>query len=478
MPVTIRCTLLRDTFEGGRHDNPRVAEWPPSWMRLFSALVSVAAGEQDDPLLHRLESAAAPEIHAPRTVAPTHRFAFVPTNRTQTTQHTTLVGRTNSERGWARVAVPSRQVWYRWPDLDLDPDDAAALAALCRRVPYLGRATCPAVVEVIEEEPPHGAPLIPVSASAGDATFRYETSVRCPYPGALAALRDAYEAKHRHGRAGDPWQVGLDVEYGRDRPVQRDDVVAGPYGAVVVLALEGRRLDGRHAVRVTHAVRRAVLSRASAHLPILHGHHGGQVVQCAFLALPFVGHPGSPRAQHADGHLLGVAVALPDIPPEELAVVAGALPAAGDSMEATAGPLGIVTLRRLSPLDTTRRPWALQPQRWEGPSERWVTALPMVFDRYLKRGDDPVEQARQAAVNSKLPRPAELRLSRRPLVAGAVDMAPRDTVRRRSDRGFKPYRHVALRFPARVRGPVVVGSMRHYGLGLCVPLGDEGGDDD
>lgn len=82
--LTIRCTLLRDTFEAGAWDDPTAAEWPPSPMRLFSALVAVA-DPADDKLLLRLEAMPPPEIHAP-PVLPAggaggwYRRAFVPTN--------------------------------------------------------------------------------------------------------------------------------------------------------------------------------------------------------------------------------------------------------------------------------------------------------------------------------------------------------------------------------------------------------------
>jgi len=107
--LTLRCTLLRDTFEGALPDNPRLGEWPPSWMRLFSGLVSVAEEESDDALLHTLERSDPPEIYASDALLPAYRSAFVPTNDVGPTRHATLVARTNSEREWARAVPRSRQ---------------------------------------------------------------------------------------------------------------------------------------------------------------------------------------------------------------------------------------------------------------------------------------------------------------------------------------------------------------------------------
>lgn len=466
--LTLRCTLLRETFEGGSPDNPRVAEWPPSWMRLFSALVSVAEEGRDDEVLRALERADPPEIYATEALRPRRRSAFVPTNRTEPTTHTTLIARTNSERGWARAIPRSQEVWYRFPRLDLGPEERNQLTELCHRVPYFGRSTSPALVQLVEEEPPAVLRLVPASAVPDRSAFAFMSTVRCPFPGSLDALRAAHRAKHLEGEAGDPWEIGFGVDYGEERAaVVTEEVVAGPYPTMVVLSLEGRRLDGRHAARVTYAFRHAMLDRAERQIPTLHGHHGGDLVQCAVIALPFV------DAERADGHLLGVAVAIPELTVDDATVVDGALPRPGEAMEVTAGPLGLLRFHRMAAVDASRSSWGLQPRRWIGPARSWITALPMVFDRFLKRGNDIEAEVRRAVVNSRLPEPEAMWVSRWPLLRGAPDLAPADTIRRRTDTAIKPYRHVALRFAEPVRGPVIVGSMRHYGLGLCAPVAEE-----
>lgn len=432
-------------------------------MRLFSALVSVADA-MSDRVLRLLEEAAAPCIIASEALTPPRRRAFVPTNATVDTAHSTLVGRTNSERAWARSVPRQPVVWFHWPQLDLPGEDRRRLEQLCRRISYLGRSTSPALIELVEavEPTPCHKRLVPREAVADADTFLFDDRVRVPFPGALSALRQAYEAT-RQGHTAYAWEIGRTLDYGEARTLSAPEEAPGPYDSMVLYALEGRALDGRHTAKVTSAVRRAVLSRAEQHLPALHGHHDGDVVQCAFLGLPFAGFP------HADGHLLGVAVALPPLPREELAVVASALGRSDEDLEVTAGALGVLRLRRLSPLDAPRRPRTLRDERWQQPSDAWVTVLPLVLDRYLHRRDDWEGAVRRAVRNSGLPEPTEVAVSRRPLLPGCVDLAPADTLRRPGDRGFKPYCHAVLRFDRPVRGPVVVGSMRHYGLGLCVP---------
>lgn len=479
--LTVRCTLLRDVFEGGSHDSPRNPEWPPSWMRLFSALVAAAAEDDTaDELLELLEAAAAPEIYASPILAPVYREAFVPTNATGKSSHGTLVGRINSTRGWARAVPRSPAVYYHWPDLDLSAGQRRTLHLLCQRIPYFGRSTSPAVVETLDDAPEltdreRWVPSVRVSDARA---FQYRQTLRSPFPGALKSLRAAHVDQFVGGGVGYPWEIGVGIDYGtEEEPVP--DEHRGPYRTMVVFALEGSSLDGRHTARVAAAFRRAALSRAERHLATLHGHHDGAVVQCAFLGLPFVGMP------HADGHLLGMAVAIPDLSPEDLAVLHAALGPANRELRLACGPFGVLALRRLSPLEAESRPWTLRTSRWTGlrgngesqATRAWASALPMVLDRYLHRSYDVETEIRRAVINSGFPAPDLVRFDERPLLRNGLDLAPRDTLRRPGDRGFRPYRHVHVVFPQPVRGPVVLGSMRHYGLGLCVPVESGNADD-
>lgn len=466
--LTIRCTLLRDSFEGGASDDPRHAEWPPSPMRLFSALVSVAdlLNAATEQVLETLEAAPPPEIYAPQLVATSYRRAYVPINSVVAGRAAgDLPARTNGEpRGWARAVLRSATLFYRWPTLHLEPAQRELLSSLCRRVPYFGRSTSPALFDVTDDaDDLRGLQQsVPAEELAGRRAGNY--TLRAPFSGSLAALQAAHTAKYLAGEPGDAWEIGLRVPYSSRVAVPEIDqpAVAGPYESMVVLELRNRRLDGRHAARVARYVKGALMSRTSEHLPLLHGHHGGSVIQCAILSLPFVGSP------HADGHLLGVAVALPRLTPGEARVLHEALPGPGQELRVTCGPLGELLLARLTPLDQVGA-WALTPDRWTGPARRWVTALPAVLDRYLKRKNDVEEHVRQAVTSSGLPEPDRVEFSIRPLIPGGVDLRPADTLRRATDAGFRPYRHLRLVFSEPLQGPVVVGSMRHYGLGLCVP---------
>jgi CRISPR-associated protein Csb2 len=353
-----------------------------------------------------------------------------------------------------------------WPELDLTEDQTRQIAELCRRVPYFGRSTCPTLVELVDTPPAEPA-LLP-EAAVPTERFRLETVVRSPFPGSLLALRNAYQRRLLEGgEGGDVWEIGDRIGYGSESEPLGEGELQSPFRQLVTFSIENRYLDGRHAARLTHAFRRAILSRASQPLPALHGHHDGTVVQCAYLALPDVG------GQHSDGHILGVALAVPQLSPPELAVVANAVDT--PYLDLTAGPLGVLRLKRLRPIEA-QVAWGLHSRRWQKAAERWATALPMVFDRFPGKGADLGPEVRRSVVNAGFPEPVRLGWSRRPFVPGGVSMAPRDTLRRPGDTPIRPFRHVWFEFDKKVQGPVVVGSMRHYGLGLCLPIEREPGD--
>jgi CRISPR-associated protein Csb2 len=95
-----------------------------------------------------------------------------------------------------------------------------------------------------------------------------------------------------------------------------------------------------------------------------------------------------------------------------------------------------------------------------------VSATPVVLDRYPKDGDI-VAEVRRACRTVGLPDPAEVRVGREPLLAGAVRMRTNDLPEKLRGRLF---RHVALTFERTVAGPVLLGAGRYLGVGLLAPV--------
>jgi CRISPR-associated protein Csb2 len=351
-----------------------------------------------------------------------------------------------------------------WPGAEADGTLVQRLDGIARRVPYLGRSTGIATLScrITREDPPGASGVVPFTPAA-DGVGRH--LLRVPYVGYL----DDLVAQHESDRPA--WEVSRSMPYrvagGEPEPLR----VAKPsvYTDVIVLGFTGIHPDGRLAPRFTQALRRAVMSRTVDPLPeALHGHGAPGRPHVAFLALPDVGHP------HADGHLLGMAVAIPDLPPDERrAIVRGVLrppPSSGPGISPTdvtvpleIGGVGQIDLEYRPGLV---RPWGARSERWRLGSTRWVTVTPVVLDRYPKRGDIAGEVVR-CCVGLGLPEPRTVEVSTGPLTVGGVRLKPRDLPDHLQG---KLFRHAELTFDRSVAGPLMLGAGRYLGIGLLAPV--------
>ena len=238
---------------------------------------------------------------------------------------------------------------------------------------------------------------------------------------------------------------------GSAEPVDRGEVVAWlRLGA----AVSGRRLSA-----VTALFKEAVLSQHQnihGEAPaILHGHgfSGSGYEIARYLALPDVGY------QWSRGRIHGLALWMP--PDCDF----GARPRARDAAFAIRQLTGRGVDVSVAPRDDEARHLATQPDRWLRWSRGWVTAFPAIHERL--RTLDLAEVVRWCR-HAGLSEPVAFRSARTPLVPGALDLAPVEV--NRPGRPARPYSHVELRFAQAVPGPVVIGSGRQRGFGLCVPV--------
>ncbi|MDT0446816.1 type I-G CRISPR-associated protein Csb2 [Streptomyces johnsoniae] len=489
MPFVIGAHLLEATYQAAAIGRER-AERPPHPARLFCALVSVA--DPKDPVqgaaLGWLEAQPPPVVRVPAqsAEADSPRAAWVPTNAAVTKKdlvpsHAFLPGRTNGAEAktWPQRTLERPELAFMW---EAEPPGGvrAVLEALARAVPYLGRAS--------------GAVLLNATvAAAGDLEAGEEWQVweptpgaapafgsvelRVPCPGYLAGLRAAFEA-------GQPsWQQPA----GSVRYVPRGDArvadvveeaVEGPFSDLVTFAFgPGVSLDPVVTMGVAGSLREKVMGTLDAcghdvrAMTAVHGHTDDKNVRpVAYLALPFVGQPRS------DGRLRGVGVALPrGLEPGQRRAVLAVLLRAGGGLTKLAVP-GMprpVALTYVGPAagrDVAR--WTVRPGTWTRASRVWSTALPMVLDRFPKRNGRGIEASVATSCRlAGLPQPVEVEVMRTgALVAGARDF-PGSALRRKAGEPPLPGRHVRLRFERPLSGPVVLGSKRNFGLGLCLPAG-------
>lgn len=471
MSLVIEIELISGRYDAAGAGDRDAAEWPPHPARVFCALVASARSEGDRDALRWMEALPAPVVQASLVTRPAIRTSYVVTNSVPPKgegRSQFHPARTNALRVRHSTVPGTSRVRVVWPDAKAETATVTVLDALARRVPYLGRSTGIAALSigVGGESSSTGLPegleqFDPAPGSSGDV------ALRVPYPGYLDLLIDQYD----HARAA--WEVSRDVNYRRAerKPQQRAPSALAPsvYTDVIILRFVGVRPDGRLTTTFTEALRRAVMSATADPLPAaLHGHDANGRPHVAFLGLPNADNP------QADGHLLGMAVAIPDLPEaERRAIVRGVLVGmrspAGDP-----GSSGLRTLRlsvpRIGEVDLVHqpglvRPWGIHPERWRRGSDRWVSVTPVVLDRYPRKGDIEKEIAR-SCVHIGLPEPREVLVSTAPLVAGGIRMRPHDLPQQ--VRG-KLFRHVDLRFDHAVAGPVLLGAGRYLGVGLMAP---------
>jgi CRISPR-associated protein Csb2 len=327
----------------------------------------------------------------------------------------------------------------------------------------------------VEESPPD-ADWGPVKAGT---RFRRDMSLRTPHPERLEQLERAY-AEFAAGRLSrnawptSPWQAYA-------RRGRSADAFGGAFGSrlVVLRRIGGDGMPGLiQASAFVRALRATVLRAADGHVRAmrwLSGHEpDGRPVQqphVAFLPLAHVGH------EHADGHLLGMAVALPrNFPADDEQAVYEALGMAMESgqMRLTAGAAGSMVLVEEDRVEAMR-PSALRAVTWAGRSRRWGTVTPVVLDRLPPRRhekDDAWVEGQVAAACEKqgMPQPVAVRVLPVSLHVGAPSCRAFVPMARKTDGVKRWHVHAGLEFADQVEGPLILGAGRYRGYGLCKPL--------
>lgn len=380
------------------------------------------------------------------------------------------------------VVLPGRSCFaFIWSE-DVPADLRAALDQLCERVTRLGHSSSPVRCVIVDH--PIAPTLIP--DPDGGIVLRTVSS------GQLVRLEREFE---RH--------QGVENRVLPSRP-QRYSRRSGSkeYESVFVQSVfsddwilfervAGARPLSSRGADLSRALRKALIEKhGTKTLPVaLSGHRedGSPADQphLGFITLPFVGHP------HADASVQGCAIILPralaDSERESLLrlVAAWERDQAVDSdgtMELASGTLPPVRLRRVE----LSAKVSLRPGTWCRPARRFVTATPIALDknpgklRSNQQGTGHkswLEAQRSIAVACErigLPRPISVEISPAPLVPGAQparSFSPWPGLPGRANRVLV---HADIHFAEPVRGPVLLGAGRYFGLGLCMPTPEEG----
>lgn len=524
------------------HPNDREkAEWPPHPDRVFMALAAAHfetdGGQEERATLEWLEMLAPPELSASEAEAREVVSAYVPTNDIEIARpahdsperlesrlvRIAAIETMKSAKNSGLAIVPefrSRQkvtfpvviphdsdVYLVWPAVTLPQEHERALATLCRKATFVGDPS--SLVQMWVEPSPPKTTLVPDDHSIR-ATLSLRVSGRGGESGRLGRLVAHHELEQAQGR-----RLRIPCDSVRYRPAAKVEPKASLPRSVfddallILRRIEGPRLGLESTLQLMQALRDTVMSTCPVQPPPawISGHAAdgspSQEPHLAFLPLPDVGHP------HAEGHLLGAAIAIPrKVAAEEQRALSPVLfhtsedelPDDGRyagmprAIQLTMGRVGVWRVELAD--DDLRR--ALKPETWTGRADgeddgsaAWATATPIVFDRHPREdwsaADPPrVRAEKQAAywrqVESMiaeacerigLPRPAEVTAIPASVFAGAPSAGQMPRMLRK-DGSEKRQTHALIRFGGPVVGPVLLGAGRYRGYGLCRPLPDGG----
>ena len=518
--------------------------------------------------LRWLETLGDPEMLLPK-VEPCYERSnvtcYVPVNdragpSAGTLQSCPAITRSKQPRSFPRIWVGNTSCFLRWSNAEGAEMHRATLDRLCRKVTRLGHSSSLVSMRAAEDAdltPGNGAHLVTEelqgemqarSFSRGTLEMLYERfgdEPRRRYAVLTKEIDDLKDkrktvtgkgAKERKAEidgqiqgleselSGTAWRppvrptMGLWTGYRRaDRGPASPEVARGLFDPdiLVLSQVAGPKLPVVSTLAVTKALRETIMGRAAQPLPDWVSGHGpdGQPLRdgnghLALVPLPFVGR------EHADGHLLGVALVFPQsVPRKERGRVLGKLLVDENgrpkTVQLTLGPLGVWEVQKH---DWQEQRDALEPRQWtaaggaraRGGAMTWTSVTPVVLDRFPKANrpdpsqrlawEDEVRQiVRDACSRIGLPEPELIDVDTTSWQLGS----PRAVGKRRPLRGrhgpeshadaalgdgFPPYPpkgtnaprpqvHVWLRFPRPVIGPVILGAGRYQGYGFCKPFG-------
>jgi CRISPR-associated protein Csb2 len=523
--LVLRVEFLTGVYMATRHNDPTRSrpEWPPHPDRLYSALVAAAAepvgsGGTDLPdgstkalrwLAEQCWEASgeckAPLLHASRAHRRTTPAVPMPSNphEDEVWQKAKKGGSRAPQKSFdfrtllpvhrkkALLPVPAvlpeePTVYFTWADADAG-ERLATLRSICDRVTYLGRSRSLVRVTIEDDAP---SPTHVPDPFGG-------LELRVPATRRLEYLIDRFR------RDGGKPEPSPPTRYRRidDAPL-RSECLSSFFHRLWILqpGKDDSALPVVATIKVTQALRRALLKnvhddiacgcdRWREHVPScpearecyakIPGVLSGHGLDCdridaphvAFAALPFV----HALQRHADGSIKGVGILVPrDMERDLSAMRMLARGLRGIEQDGLRIPgVGIWRLREVSADDPPIT--TLDPRTWTTPSRIWTTVTPVVFGRFPKArngGEAKVVLDSLGLVGIESSRVVEIAVSRHSPLYGVPPSWSFKTNRDRdgAKEPRRPIRHVTIRFDAPVTGPLVLGSLRYFGLGLMRPL--------
>ncbi len=442
---------------------------------------------------------------------------FVPQNPTEATGIT----HRRKPRSFPRVRVdPDRiTVQFSWPSATIPGELEVPMAGLLSRLPRFGHSSSLCIAAMHEPVNADGELLEPSAEAESSAMM-----LRVPYAGLLRDAERSFDAQGRDGERKDLINAAAKTakpekmlkpkasSRGRyDPPHQwqsyraagNPEAIAGPWDSriLVLRQIGGKRFDLLSTWQITEVLHKTLLSRWNDHGaefgPIpgwLSGHEAPsspgaaaeprrQGRHLSLFPLPFV------ASDHADGHILGLALAMPrhtdagvDAATQRLqwlrmknALFGEGAPlflhALDGSWEMELEPHSELTRNRFSRS-------GLQSHRWTRASTTWDSVTPVILDRHPKPsfGRDPEAWAASctdiisaSCERLGLPRPVAVDVEIASHLQGVPAASAFAAPAPRHGRPPRFHVHASMRFAAPVKGPLLIGAGRYRGYGLFLP---------
>lgn len=426
-------------------------EWPPHPDRLFSALIAALhdtfGTEQERAALAWFQLLSPPEVSAGDAGTGDQVVTFVPTNYAGKSGSAHPEQRGKQPRTFPAQGPSSPIVHFIWPNAVPDVRIRTALSGLVARVASLGRAC--SLVRISLSDSPEVPSHVP--HENGEQVMRVFGDQR------MEELETLFASGHRP-------QPGPQQRYRRLSGSEQPRVVDSCFGEMIVLRkTKGSGLPIEASLTLTTATRKALMDIAGDNglmSDVLSGH--GVHPHCAFIPLPFAGY------EHADGRLLAVGIVLPrEISSKDRR-----------SVLRVCSLLETLNLREalsswtieISGFDQPQK--TLRPSTWSGPSLMWSTVTPILLDRFPKKDLSVEAILTTACERVGLPKPFNIEHQPYSTVRGVPPVPEFRLLRIEGDRPRWGV-HATFKFEVPVRGPVVIGAGRYFGLGLMKPIRED-----
>ncbi len=507
--------------------NKGLPEWPPHPDRVFMALAAAwfETGQcaVEGEALRWLEQLPPPGIYASDKEDRLVVTSYVPVNDTSVAALNRVAGvcrdssatlgkfkdaglamlpefRSRQPRSFP-IAIPHEPVVHLVWDMDYPAAFRVPLQSLCRKVTSIGHSASLVQMWLCDEPPLPN--LVPRKGAAhkrmrvfGPGRLNY-LEERCNRSAVIEFRERDWKIKKTKGRekkslqekqrkcfpTGEPVSLRPDPSfwhgYERPEPPGKASFRGSNFDPrLVILTLNGKRLALPSTLKLTEALRGSLFAACPEPLPEwLSGHApgGGPTTKqhIALIPLPFVG------CEHADGRLMGVALALPHgldgdevdrvLTPwlwDEYGAPKKIKLFNGQWLECT-----VEQEARESP------PASLRKDSWTKASRQWATVTPLVLDRHFD-GKNKWEMATASVKDSceriGLPRPHDVLLHPVSMFEGVPRSNEFPWLTRKKDGGRLHHIHALIRFDEEIQGPVIIGAGRFRGYGLCRPLMQEG----